>query len=330
MNIFKILSSNDGRIDEPNISSFFSYLLNPNEDHGLSFLLLQELLKEFELTINMSNYEFNIQPEFRVKNSNKKSRDIDILVEILLKGKLIYSICIENKINDASIIKKDNQLKEEMEGLKEYYKENNLNPEIYVIYITHQPSKTAEDSFKKLLYQNKTHLYWKNDKDNKSISNKLIKILDDEKNGIIDPINEQSLFLIKSFVSFIKTDFKSQKEEIKEKRERTNYGKPIIDYLNEYIKSLSKDKEYEINQIEDGIFNYVKKQSGLDLHIETKKAQVRLSIVNEQNRVHFGVKSSDGERKNLFYYSDKTKNIIKLYDKVENNDIPVYYKDIEF
>jgi len=34
MNIFRILSSNDGSINEPNVSSFLAYLLDPNEDHG--------------------------------------------------------------------------------------------------------------------------------------------------------------------------------------------------------------------------------------------------------------------------------------------------------
>jgi len=29
MNIFRILSSNDGSINEPNVSSFLAYLLNP-------------------------------------------------------------------------------------------------------------------------------------------------------------------------------------------------------------------------------------------------------------------------------------------------------------
>ena len=46
MNIFRILSSNDGSINEPNVSSFLAYLLDPNEDHGISSLLLQELLSD--------------------------------------------------------------------------------------------------------------------------------------------------------------------------------------------------------------------------------------------------------------------------------------------
>ncbi|TAL38636.1 MAG: hypothetical protein EPN93_03945 [Spirochaetes bacterium] len=47
MNIFKILSSYDGSINEPNISSYLAYLLDPGEDHGISCLLLQKILGTF-------------------------------------------------------------------------------------------------------------------------------------------------------------------------------------------------------------------------------------------------------------------------------------------
>lgn len=48
MNIFKILSSYDGSIKEPNISSFLAYLLDLNEDHGLSDLLLKSIIIDFK------------------------------------------------------------------------------------------------------------------------------------------------------------------------------------------------------------------------------------------------------------------------------------------
>lgn len=46
MKIFRILSSNGGSINEPNVSSFLAYLLDPGEDHGISSLLFQELLND--------------------------------------------------------------------------------------------------------------------------------------------------------------------------------------------------------------------------------------------------------------------------------------------
>ena len=46
MNIFKILACGDGSINEPNISAFIGYLLNPNEDHGMGATFLRQILLE--------------------------------------------------------------------------------------------------------------------------------------------------------------------------------------------------------------------------------------------------------------------------------------------
>ena len=101
MNIFRILSSNDGSINEPNVSSFLAYLLDPNEDHGISSLLLQELLSDItkinpdflnKIKFNdritdlskYSGYSINIIPELSVnleKKGKKKRRDIDIIID---------------------------------------------------------------------------------------------------------------------------------------------------------------------------------------------------------------------------------------------------------
>jgi len=76
-------------------------------------------------------------------------------------------------------------------------------------------------------------LFWNKDED--SIFNMILKIFNEENLGVIDPINNQSSYLIKSFLSFINTDFKSYIEEKKEKLEKKNYGKPVIDLLNDFL-----------------------------------------------------------------------------------------------
>ena len=98
MNIFKILSSYDGRINEPNISAFLSFLINPQEEHGLKFSLLNIMLEKLVKENNIANkrinnflkyytkYEVDIKPEYPVnvietKTKNER-RDIDILIEI--------------------------------------------------------------------------------------------------------------------------------------------------------------------------------------------------------------------------------------------------------
>ena len=90
MNIFKILSSYDGSIKEPNISSFLAYLLDLNEDHGLSDLLLKSIIQDFKninidffskIKNDLNQYEIKINPEYSVFLDNKR-RDIDVVIEI--------------------------------------------------------------------------------------------------------------------------------------------------------------------------------------------------------------------------------------------------------
>lgn len=349
MNIFRILSSNDGSINEPNVSSFLAYLLDPNEDHGISSLLLQEILNEF-IKINKdflskiqfenrvadlskySRYTINIIPELTVdidKNGKKKRRDIDVILEIIdnKTKETVYSICLENKITDQSISKNDSQLEDELKGLENYYSECEILPEIYVIYLTPCPSEISSRSFDKLEYKKKHHLYW--DKHENSIFNKLIKIFNDENEGLIDPINNQSSYLIKSFLSFIKTNFKSYVEEREEKFEKNNYGKPVIDLLNDFSRKLEFDKPYSINQIRNDFSEYVLKLTGKELHKTTRNIHISRSIVNEKNRGHYNVKKADDERNNIFYYPDNSRKNIKLFNPGINEEINVFYKGDE-
>ena len=346
MNIFRILSSNDGSINEPNVSSFLAYLLDPNEDHGISSLLLQELLidiaeinKDFLSRIRFDNritdlskysgYSINIIPELSVnleKKGKRKRRDIDIIIEIIddKTSEIIYSICLENKITDSSIIKGDSQLEDELKGLENYYSESSFTPEIYIIYLTPTPSNASSYSFEKLDYDKKIHLYW--DDHEKSVFNKLIGIFNNEHDGLIDPINNQSSYLIKSFLSFIKTNFKSYVEERKEKLEKKNYGKPVIDLLNDFSKTLNTEEEYTIEYIRNKFSEYVLNISGIELHNTTRNIHITLSIVNEKNRGHYNVKRADDDRKNIFKYSGNSRKKIKLFNQELDAEIEVFYK----
>lgn len=353
MNIFRILSSNDGSINEPNVSSFLAYLLDPNEDHGISSLLLQKILNDiidvddkFLTKINFndrvtdlskySGYAINIIPELSVnleKRGGKKRRDIDIIIEITdtKTNELIYSICLENKITDSSINKNDSQLEDELKGLENYYSESIHSPEIYIIYLTPTPSKLSNYSFEKLKYDKKCHLYWDNHEN--SVFNKLINIFNNEVDGLIDPINNQSSYLIKSFLSFIKTNFKSYIEERKEKLEKKSYGKPVIDLLKDFSTTLGFNKEYKIDFIRNKFSEYVLNISGIELHNSTRNAHIILSTVDERNRGHYNVKRADDERKNIFCYSDNSKKSIKLFNPKIDPEIKVFFRgeeEIEF
>ena len=124
-----------------------AYLLDLNEDHGLSDLLLKSIIKDFQeidnnffskiKTFDLNQYDIEINPEYSVFLDNKR-RDIDIVIEFydVDKIKPVYALCIENKITDSSIQKKDNQLKDELDGLQKEYLENDWKTEIYFCFLT--------------------------------------------------------------------------------------------------------------------------------------------------------------------------------------------------
>lgn len=110
MNIFRILAQGDGSINEPNVSAFLGYLLNPNEDHGLGsrfiepflqqhYIQAKELLKDkfkldwlfekdriVDLSTN-SNYEINVffEQAFAKEQSKKnEEKETKSVVDIIL------------------------------------------------------------------------------------------------------------------------------------------------------------------------------------------------------------------------------------------------------
>ncbi len=184
MNIFKILASYDGSIKEPNISSFLAYLLDLNEDHGLSDLLIKGLIQDFKninsnffgkLKNDLNQYEIKINPEYSVFLDNKR-RDIDVVIEFYDENieEPLYSLCIENKTTDNSI-QKNSQLKEELEGLKNEYQENGWKTEIYFCFLTLEDSRKSNSEFDEFEYEKKLHLYWKGQQ---SIQQKILNILE--------------------------------------------------------------------------------------------------------------------------------------------------------
>ena len=146
MNIFRILAQGDGAIQEPNISAFLGYLLNPNEDHGLGSNFLESFLEQhylrckndstienkkldwiydegeiIDLSTN-SNYEVNVFFEQAFKGEKKKDIvDIMLVIHrvekekkeqyfknyILNERELKHIFLIEVKIKDSACTLKD-------------------------------------------------------------------------------------------------------------------------------------------------------------------------------------------------------------------------------
>lgn len=336
MNIFKILSSNDGHINEPSISSYLAYLLDYNEDHGLSELLLQSIISDFKKEpnnfekLNMNNllqYDIEIKPEYSVYFGKDEHRYIDIVVEFCEKGlnRPIYSICIENKIADSSIQKK--QLKEELEGLQNEYSKNNYKTEIYFCFITLEKSKKSNDEFNSFDYERKLHLYWKGEN---SIEEKLLDILKKESNVEIEPIPEESKFLIKSFITFIHTNFKSRLEEKEEKNQRTDYGKPTREHFIDFIAKYEFNKDYKKKEIMQNFSKYIKEKCHKDINKNQLACLMYEITANEKNRIYYTVREDNYESKNILYYPDvSNKKVLRRYpeNEKEREGIEVWYKE---
>lgn len=330
VNIFKVLSSYDGTINEPNISSFLAYLLDPSKDHGLKNVLLKRFLSPlllrykdyyYELLndqdeLAISDYTVSVQAEVTVKHG-KGSRDIDILVELFNKktNELAYSFCIENKIRDNSI-KDDNQLIEEVEGLWNHYKKADLTPNIGLIFLTLAKTSKAENEFNKAnealknnadLRSSKCfHLTWKPDKDKDSTDTvSILKgILADEATGSIDPIYEYMKHTIKAFISFIENDFLSN--DLDERSVKYSF-----DYFKEVYDELNKDKEYTLNHVKN-LVHYKMVVAKYFISMETLNRNLFSVIVNEPKRQNY--KEAKDSKRDLFYYTDESqKDKIKKY-----------------
>lgn len=251
MNIFKTLASGSGSINEPNVSAFLGYLLNPKEDHGLgdSFLkrFLEPLLKKSDNLKSMkgknlsihSNFEFEVLLEqaFKDDNSDESNQIVDIVIlcyetesqqghslaEDIIRQKINgvgspkHIFLIENKIKDESCDPEKEQLKFQYNQTIGKLKKMGIdNPKelVSVIFVTPK-GKNCDVEFSNFSETlNKTCLLWHTEKGD-SVSKFIREILEKEPK----PIGVYCKHTLKAFLEFIENDFKSTiKEESEKKR----------------------------------------------------------------------------------------------------------------
>lgn len=361
MNIFKILSSGDGSIKEPNVTAFLSYILDPNEGHGLNSKFLEiflqpiiskekdlfpDLLYKDRVTDLSSKSRFNVTVsiEKTVFLSNDKTRDLDILIEISDDNNKTtkYCFCVENKIHDGAI-KKD-QLIEQSEGIYNYYKSsNNIIPIISFIYLTKDKTNPAIRSFndfnQKLIKINdakavktSAHYFWSKKIDSElhkySVYYQLQSILRYDSSGLIDPIHSYTKYTIKAFLNFIINDFQSYNEEKIITLERKKYKKPVREYYKDLFNSLSDNETISVKDAKERVRKMIKEESGEDVKETTLRCQLYLVTVNEKNRVHYSANTPLSVDKNLFYYKDGDRNTLSKFIESNNiQNIDIFWKE---
>jgi len=362
MNIFKILSSGDGSIKEPSVTAFLSYILDPNEGHGLNSNFLEMFLEPVILNnvevfpdlvykdritdlSTKSRFQVTISIEKTVFLASRRTRDLDILIEISEGDSIAtkYVFCIENKIKDGAIQK--NQLIEQVEGIHNYYSENNKNnlPKIIFIYLTKNESNAATRSFShfnEAIHENgfenmivsTAHYFWSNNVGGQlnklSVFYQIQTILRQDALGMIDPIHEHTKYMIKSFLNFILNDFQSYNEEKTSMRERKKYKKPVREYYKDLYHSLSNAETISVKEAQKQVRKMIKDESGIDINKSTLRCQLYLVTVNEKNRVHYGASESLSDDKNLFYYLDADRSqLLKFEESNDIHNVDIYWKE---
>ncbi len=257
MNIFKTLASGSGSINEPNVSAFLGYLLNPKEDHGLGDIFLKKFLEpllvqndnlDFMRKRNLSirsNFEIEVLLEqaFNKERNDivdivilcyeKVSRQSSFLAENIIEQKKngidnpSHIFLIENKINVGALNKEKKQLEEQYRKTINKLEDLHIkNPKSLVSVIFVTPKEDVFDkvfeNFNKDTENNKCHLYWhKKDKDANSINNNepISEIIREIIKEESQPIEAYCKHTLWAFLEFIESGFKSTiKEELEEKK----------------------------------------------------------------------------------------------------------------
>jgi hypothetical protein len=227
MNIFKSLSKGNGRISETNITSFLSYLLDSSNELNNSFLLLFFLLIDDNLQenkiLNLLNLrqttlrdkilEFNkrytviAEVEYAINN---RKQIVDILLTIANKNEDdIAYLLIENKIK-----KEANNPEQAVKQYNFFKQSEDYTPglPVYSIVLT-ADSDRFSGMHKNALAANdhSVWLKWTNAKEtNNSVEAILRKLIKNEHEAEIQPIDPNTQFIIKSFIDYMLSEY-SQK-----------------------------------------------------------------------------------------------------------------------
>lgn len=361
MNIFKILSSGDGSIKEPNVTAFLSYILDPNEGHGLNSKFLElflqpvisknkelfpDLFYKERVTDLSSKSKFNvtISIEKTVFLSDDSNRDLDVLIEISDDNDktVKYCFCVENKIQDGSIRK--NQLIEQSEGICNHYRNSyDTMPVISFIYLTKNNTKPAINSFVDFnhkLTENagvekivaSAHYFWSDSLDDDlhdcSVYYQLQNMLEFDSRGVIDPIHSYTKYTIKAFLNFIINNFQSYNEEKANTLERKKYNKPVREYYKDIFNDLPDNQPISAKEVRERVREMIKNESGEDVKENTLRCHLYLVTVNERNRIHYGVNTPLSDDKNLFFYKgDDKSHLLKFVDGNDIENVDIFWKE---
>lgn len=249
MNLFRIIASGKHKFREEFVSAFIAYLLSPGMDHGLGAKLflnliqavaseaknsgLMSLCEDFNESLRGNlfddeKYQLDIELEFPYQSSRGSKRYIDILARY--KN---WFFVIENKINHGSFTKY--QTRSQYNGLRNVLISKKIEtPNIVLIYLvpaipTETGWSTSQIFAEELLFNYHgndfgTVVYWQPPDDAEAISMSAIirKILRDESNGEISPLNYDIKQSLKAFIDFALGEFRGYYYQTPVKKANSN------------------------------------------------------------------------------------------------------------
>jgi hypothetical protein len=132
MNIFKILASGDGSINEPNVSAFLGYLLNPKADHGINDQLLKKVMYAlYSANLESSLRGFLVDKYGACRNLSPNS---NFEIEVLLEQAFTDSETERKQIVDVVILCYEKPLKKK-ESLARITLSNQSKGELKQIFL---------------------------------------------------------------------------------------------------------------------------------------------------------------------------------------------------
>jgi hypothetical protein len=251
MNLIELMNLNNyGRTREVLFTSLLSYLLNPQNDHGLGDIFLKELLKKQGIE---PTKEIKVIPE---KNLGKSDGNIDIYIEtekniVGIEAKIWDDSAINNSKNN------EEQLKRYCESLKALSTKEKKGWTL-VFLIPYKDAPKCIEEFDKVKEDNSEHiklLVWRKDEgekysenENYYIKNSIYEIIENIITNPLIDIQDRTSWLLKSLIESIPKYVDEEKSEsrfpTKEdlKNLPNNWWKnlmePFCDTLNRNVNSV--------------------------------------------------------------------------------------------
>jgi len=323
VNIFNELSSGDYNLNEPAITGFLRYIIDPDKDHGLKYLFLSDIEKIIfpqAKQDRIQQYELEIKIEAKLRNNDSR-KDTDILIIFRSNdGEIKKVICIENKIRDSSV--SGNQMSEQYKNLVSELKkdkdgEYNIKDfekvKIGMILICLRRNSKVEKELNNLKITSDSHfkniIPWlgKN-----GIISKFQNYLFKESVGKIPSLNKDFIFILKNFIEFGLNEFTSPAEI--EEIVGGKYQRELIYNFDDYLSQIKLTIDQRILKDLIKLHKYV---------IDKYKPSFRISVRDQ--RITYALQEPISSKTIFLQIKNKKKGKIVLQlRKSENQKIPTH------